>query len=245
MCPTTEKWPYVCPDGCPKRSRCTYPKCRYSAADAHEAYRARLSSSREGIDLTDGELDAMRGVVAPLVKKGQSFEAIWATHADELPCGVRTAYNYQEKGLLGLADPHLPRKARLKKRAPRKEKGRDRVDRAGRTYDDFGRLPLSDQVRVVQCDSVEGREGNAHDILSMHIVSRAFQLYLYKEHASAASVVAWYDHLERLLGSPEAFEAAFGVQLLDRGVEFDDWEGMERSCLEEGGVAVACSTATR
>lgn len=34
------------------------------------------------------------------------------------------------------------------------------------------------------------------------------------------------------MGSRVRFEAAFGILLLDRGVEFDDFGGIERSCLE-------------
>lgn len=234
MCPTTEKWPYICPEGCPKRGACGYPKCRYDASSAEEAYRSRLSSSREGIGLTEEQLAEMTRIVEPLVKQGHSFEAIWAIHADELPCGVRCAYNYQEKGLFGIEDLRLPRKVRMRKRRKGKEPGRERVDRAGRTYDDFSGLPLAEQARVVQLDSVVGYEHNAHDALSMHIVARAFQLYLRKAHADPAAVVAWLDHLERLFGSPEAFGAVFGLLLCDRGVEFDDWLGMERSCLKEG-----------
>lgn len=234
MCPTTERWPYVCPDACPRRGGCGYPKCRYDAADADAAYRARLSSSREGANLTDAELESMRALVGPLVRRGQSFEAIWAAHADELPCGVRTAYSYQAKGLLGLADPHLPRKARLRKRSEPKPPGRERVDRSGRTYGDFEGLPIAERARVVQLDSVVGLQRNSHDVMSVHIAARAFQIYLYKGHGSPTAVVAWLDAIERSMGSPEAFEAAFGVMLCDRGVEFDDWEGMERSCLEPG-----------
>lgn len=184
--------------------------------------------------MTPEELSAMNDLVVPLVKKGQSFEAIWITHKDELPCVVRTAYNYQEKGLFDIADLHLPRKVRMKKRKRQKDSGHNRVDRTGRTYDDFLSLPLFEQVRVVQCDSVAGFEYNEYDILSMHIVARAFQLYLRKHHAYSFDVVAWFDCLERLLGSREAFEHIFGIMLLDRGCEFDDWEGMERSCLESG-----------
>ena len=40
--------------------------------------------------------------------------------------------------------------------------------------------------------------------------------------------------MESELGSPGAFRAVFPVLLVDRGVEFDDWAGMERSCLKEG-----------
>ena len=236
MCPTTESWPYVCPEGCPKRGWCALPKCSYDAGDANAAYREKLSSSRSGMCVTQEGLDAMNGIVVPLAKQGQSFEAIWATHAAELPVCVRTAYKYQEAGAVGLTSLDMPRKARLlpRKRPTAGASGRTRVDREGRTYDDFKELPLEDQLRAVQGDSVEGFTWNATDILSLHVVAREFQFYLKKDHADPAAVVAWLDVIERALGSPGEFEAVFGVLLLDRGVEFDDWAGMERSCLAEG-----------
>lgn len=234
MCPTTEKRPYICPEGCPKRGACGYPKRRYDASSAEGAHRSRPSSSREGTGLTEEQLAEMTRIVEPLVKQGHSFEAIWAMHADELPCGARRAYNYQEKGLFGIEDLRLPRKVRMRKRRKGKEPGRERVDRAGRTYDDFSGLPLAERARAVQLDSVAGYGRNAHDALSMHIVARAFQLYLRKAHADPAAVAAWLDHLERPFGSPEAFGAVFGLLLCDRGVELDDWLGMGRSRLKEG-----------
>ena len=239
MCPTTESWPYVCPEGCSKRSWCGRPKCSYDAGDADAAYRETLSSSRSGICATQAELDAMNEIVVPLAKQGQSFEAIWAEHAGELPVCVRTGYRYQALAAIGLASLDMPRKARLLPRS-RPEAGgprRERVDRAGRTYDDFDELPVEDKARVVQGDSVAGLERNGSDILSLHFVALAFQLYLKKGvKSSPAPVVAWLDVIERELGSPEAFEEVFGILLLDRGAEFDDWAGMERSCLVEGAV---------
>ena len=236
MCPVTESWPYVCPEGCPKRGWCGLPKCSYDAGGADASYRETLSSSRSGICVTQEELDRMNGIVVPLSKQGQSFEAIWATHGEELPVCVRTAYKYQEAGAMGLTSLDMPLKARLlpRSRPAKGGSGRARVDRAGRTYDDFKELPLEEQLRAVQGDSVEGFSWNATDILSLHVVAREFQFYLKKKHADPAAVVTWLDVIERALGSPEAFEAIFGILLLDRGVEFDDWAGMERSCLVEG-----------
>jgi IS30 family transposase len=234
MCNSTKQWPYVCPQGCPKKAYCNYPKCSYFAADADIAYRIRLVSSREGIDITKEELEALNTLVVPLIRQGQSFEAIWATHADELPVGVRTAYNYQQAGILKTADIELPRKVRMRKRKRNAPKGRERIDRTGRTYDDFQKLPLADRARVVQGDSVIGYVENKCDLLSLHVVARAFQIYLLKEHAKAPATVACLDAIERMLDSREAFEAIFGIMLVDRGVEFDDWAGMERSCLEPG-----------
>ena len=235
-CPQTESWPYVCPERCAKKAYCMYPRYSYSAADADASYRARLSGSRAGVNVTPEELEAMAAVVAPLVRQGQSFEAIWATHGGELPVGVRSAYNYQEAGILGAADVELPRKVRMRKRKGGRKaaQGRDRVDRSGRTYADFQALPLPDLARVVQGDSVCGHGEDRQDLLSLHIVACAFQLFLPKAHGSAPAAVACLDAIEGLMGSREAFESAFGVLLVDRGVEFDDWAGMERSCLEPG-----------
>lgn len=69
MCPTTEKWPYVCPSICTKRSWCGYPKCSYRAHEADNSYKKRLSTSRVGIDLSEEELSSLRSLVVPLVKQ--------------------------------------------------------------------------------------------------------------------------------------------------------------------------------
>ena len=234
MCETTEKWPYVCPKGCPKRSHCTYPKSRYRAEEAQAAYSSRLVSSRQGIDVTEEELARINAIVAPLVRQGWSFEAIHSEYGDELGVTVRTLYNYQELGVLETSDIELPRKARMRPRKRKKQAGRSRIDRTGRLYSDFQALPIEERARVVQGDSVEGFKWNRHDILSLHIVARKVQIYLRKRHADPGSTVARLDDLERAMGSREAFAAAFDPLLLDRGGEFDDFEGIERSCLEPG-----------
>lgn len=122
----------------------------------------------------------------------------------------------------------------MRKRKKDEKPTRERINREGRTFNDFKALPLSEQVRVVQGDSVEGFEDNVQDILSLHLVACGFQIYVLKRHADAQSVISWIDTMERACGTREVFQAAFGILLVDRGVEFDDWESMERSCLKEG-----------
>ena len=58
MCPETERWPYVCPDGCRRRGGCSFPKCSYRASEAQAAYESTLSSARSGVCATDAELAA-------------------------------------------------------------------------------------------------------------------------------------------------------------------------------------------
>lgn len=235
MCALTERWPWTCPEACPKRRSCGFPKCSYRAEEADAAHRGRLSSSRSGISLSPAELAGLDAAVAALVRQGHSFEAVAAELGDELPVSVRTLYRYQEAGALSTANIELPRKVRCR---PRKRKrpdpGRPRVDRTGREYSDFEALPIEDRCRVVQMDSVEGYEWNERDILSAHLVARGFQLYVGKRHADPAATVGAPARIEISLGSREAFEAALGIILADRGVEFDDFGRMERSVLEPG-----------
>ena len=70
MCPLTERWPYVCEPGCAKRRSCTFPKCSYRANEADASYRGRLTSSREGIDISEEGLAELDAKVAPLVRRG-------------------------------------------------------------------------------------------------------------------------------------------------------------------------------
>lgn len=55
VCPQTQKWPYICPANCKKRSGCNYQKASYSAYEADQNYRNRLSSTRSGIAVTQEE----------------------------------------------------------------------------------------------------------------------------------------------------------------------------------------------
>ena len=233
-CPDTQGWPWTCPPRCEKSGRCSYPRMRYSAQAAQNSYEARLVSAREGVAITPEQMAQMMLTVDKLVKQGWSIEAIYAEHGGEMPVGIRTCYTYIDKGFAGVSNIELPRKVRYKPRKKSKEPGRDRVDRAGRAYDDFKALPIEEQVRVVQADSVIGFEHNVQSILTLHLVRHSFQLYLLQAGLAARFTVAAFDAIETYLGSPGAFEAVFGIVLADRGVEFDDWAGMERSCLKEG-----------
>ena len=91
----------------------------------------------------------------------------------------------------------MPRKARLlpRRRPDAKGQSRERVDRTGRTYDDFNELPVEDKARVVQGDSVEGYEWNSSDILSLHLVAHAFQVYLKKDAKSSPAPVVALSHV--------------------------------------------------
>ena len=82
-CPRIEKAPFVC-NGCDKpRNRCPiHTKYDYNASSAHRHYTECLSSSREGVNLTDGQWRSIDRVVRPLIEQGQSPYMIIANHPE-------------------------------------------------------------------------------------------------------------------------------------------------------------------
>lgn len=235
MCDKVQSWPYICTCYTFDRDGCALPKCRYSATEADAASRARRAEPRRGISVGPEELARMLEVIRPLVKQGQSLEAIWMAHGGEFPVTVRTFYNYIEAGIVDVVSLELPRKVRYKKRRKASaEPVRDRIDRTGRLYEDFLALPDGERLSAVQLDTVVGRARNQKCILSIHFSRLIFQLYLLLADGRPSTVVAALDAVEISLGSRDAFAALLGILLLDRGVEFDDFPGMERSALEPG-----------
>lgn len=152
---------------------------------------------------------------------------------------MRTMHNYVERGDVPLAAINLPRKVRCRPRKKKKAgknngEGKTRIDREGRTYKDFLALGEKGKDRVVMGDSVLGCDGDSQRIFSLHFKRIVFQMYFLEPDGKPASIVVELDGIERALGSLEAFEASSGVLLVDRGGGFDDFSGMERSCLEKG-----------
>ena len=234
MCEKTQRWPYICTCYKFDKDGCALPKCRYRAAEADAASKGRRAEPRRGISVTPDELERMVGTIKPLVMQGQSLETIWMAHGDEFPVGFRTFYNYIEAGIVDIINLELPRKVRYKKRRKKADPARDRIDRAGRLYEDFLALPEEDRLLAVQVDTVVGYIRNTQRILSLHFPRFVFQLYLLLASGDSGQVVAAFDAIEAALGSREAFSLLFGIMLLDRGSEFSDIEGMERSVLEPG-----------
>lgn len=230
-CPLLERWPYVCACPAGERDRCLLPKFRYDARKAQAAADERRSACRSGISISEGELRSLLETVVPLIEAGLSPEAIWMANGDRFPVGVRTFYSWMEEGVVDVAAILLPRKVRCRGRA---KKRRRAAPRPGREHSDFLGLPLDEQALAVEMDSVIGYARNAARILSVHFVRAVFQVYLRLDGPGSAHVVGALDMIEGALGSPEAFRAVMGTVLVDRGEEFSDFEGMERSCLAEG-----------
>ena len=226
-CPDLDRAPFVCGD-CYRRGNCGFRHADYYAVRAQLSYEARLVGTREGISLSPCELEQMVKAVRALLARGQSFEAICAGGDPQVKVSARTLYRYAEAGIFGLANIDLPRKVRYKPRrkAPRTDRP---VDRDGRSYSDF--LDLDDEVRAgaVQMDTVIGLRTDFKCILTLHFPKTRFQLHVLLDGRTCECVIGVFDWIESVIG-PDAFGEHFGTILTDRGIEFGDFESLERSC---------------
>ncbi len=223
-CPDLDTAPFVC-DGCSRRIGCKLPKVFYVASKAQQLYEERLRKAHLGTACSNKDIEHMVGIVKPLLRKGHSPDAIWAIHGDELPVGVRTFYNYVRKSVGGLAAIELPRQVRYKPRKQRRDTT-PRMDITGRTYADWLELSEEERMCSVQMDIVEGKRSDSKCILTLYFPRFQFQLYVLLPSKTKEAVIRALDALE--LYCDGMFGEVFPVILTDRGMEFRDYESLER-----------------
>lgn len=236
QCPKLTKPPFVC-NGCGGLygGGCDYEYRFYDGRLAHDIAQNRKKNARSGIDITEEELERIRSIVRPPLKKGQSPEFIWNTHKEEIGISLSTFYRYIALGLFkDISGPDLPRKVRMKPRKKRpSEPPVPRQSLEGRTYDDFEKLPVEDQMSAVEMDCVEGKRGERPAILTLLFRRFNFQLMIYLPEKTQDEVRKALDLVERVVGY-EQFRRWFGILLTDRGTEFVDYEAIEASFIAKG-----------
>ena len=222
-CRRLDKAPFVC-NGCEKSlSKCTIPhKYSYDAHFAHRKYSEKLSSSREGINLTKREARALDAVVTPLVNQGQSPYHILTNHP-ELGISVTTLYNYIDKGVLLSRNIDLKRKTKFKPRKGTKEGITNREVFIGRTYNDFKDL---NPPYFCEMDTVVSAKGSNKCILTFYIPEMELFIARLLNRCTSGAVRAAIDQIEHSLGTYN-FLSVFEVCLTDRGSEFGKAEDIE------------------
>ena len=222
VCDAWSRPPYVC-NGCEKRlyNRCKEDKYFYGHEQAHKEYRRTLRESREGIDRTRDEIAAIEGLVAPLIKKGQPVNHIYARHGGEIGVSKRTFYRYVHDGDIGIKGIDLRRavryRPRKRARAPKPTPGR----KTGHTYDCFlAYVAENPRVRVTETDTVEGRKGGKL-LMTMFMRDVDIMLVFLIDSKGMANTVGVVDSIEGAIGT-EAFSEAFPLLLADNGTEFSD-----------------------
>ncbi len=214
-------------------SHCLFTQRIYKAIKADIASDERSLAARGGFNLTGEQFARIDEIVSPLLQRGLSPYAILARHKD-LGISVQTLYRLVECGELSAGNLDLRNQV---KRKPRKglktRKMRNEVVsklKEGRKFSDFEEYMDTNNVPVVQMDTVLGLQSEMPCLLTLHLPSVHLQLALILEEHTSACVVHALDILEETLGT-ELFEVVFPVILTDNGTEFTDIIGMERSCL--------------
>ena len=226
VCERLEHAPFVC-QGCDSVRTCRLDRAVYRASSAQAAYERRLREARCGIDITQADLTYMVTMVRKLLRQGQSLEAIWATHGDEFPVGVRTFYNYMHQGVMGMTLMELRNTvSRRPRKKAKKEEAAPKGHFKGRTYEDWCALEEQERMNTVEMDCVQGKISDTQVILSLHFKRFCFQLYILLPDQTQQSVIAALDAVEMYCEGH--FSDVFGIILTDRGHEFQDWRGIEK-----------------
>lgn len=229
LCEKLLKPPYVC-NACNSYAQCRKIKYIYFASEAQKKYEHSLSSSREGINITQEELKAIDDLISPLIRQGQSIKLIYRNHKDEIPCKVNCLYNYIDMGLLSVKNIDLPRKVRYKVRNKNQDnQKKDYSYRIGRKYEDFQNLLKEHpNIHIVEMDTVIGTNEKGKCLLTLLFREFNFMIARLLPDKSSKSVKDALDDIEKTIGT-ELYKRIFKYILTDNGGEFQRPKELETS----------------
>lgn len=229
ICAKLIKPPYVC-NACNSYAQCRKIKYIYIASEAQKKYESTRTSSREGINISEKELQKLDTLISPLIKQGQSIKLIYSNHKKEINCSVRCLYNYIEMGLFSIKNIDLPRKVRYKVRnANQSSNKKDYSYRIGRTYEDFlNMLKENPSAHIVEMDTVIGTNEKGKVLLTLIFREFNFMIARLLPDKSSQSVKNELDNIEKIIGT-ELYKRVFKYILTDNGGEFQRPEELEMS----------------
>ena len=230
-CPRLGAWPRCC-NGCRRRRAygCNRrPRVFYQARRAQAVAESERSSSRRGIDETEGSAARKIAAVRELLARGLSPAQIAATRPD-LGLSRSTIYRWAADGYGGMTAMELRRKVGYR---PRRKPAAARPTRHSPRRSHAAFLALGDACAAAwEMDTVEGSAADSARLLTLlHRPSR-FQLALPVPDGACASVLAALGRVSGALGGPEGMRRVFGAVLTDNGAEFAD-EGAIAALLGE------------
>jgi len=228
ICYKLLKPPYVC-NGCSNYAQCRKFKYVYIASNAQKKYESSLISTREGINISEEDLQKLDELITPLIKQGQSIKLIYRNHKEEIPCKINCLYNYIDAGILSVKNIDLPRKVKYKVRNKNKRKIKKDFDfRKGRTYEDFINLIENNlDVSIVEMNTVEGVKGGKV-LLTLLFRNFNFMIARLLPDKTSSSVKKELDNIEKIIG-PNIFKRVFKYILTDNGSEFQRPQELEKS----------------
>lgn len=233
LCPKLLSWPYCC-NGCRyRRYHCTYRwRCEYVASSAQEFAEEDMVEPRRGVDMDRERFELAVSLIRSDLARGLSPQQIAEARAGQVGVSASTIYRWIDEGYGGMSNAELRRKMRYKPR--RKGKAKKATPHGEeRSYQAFLALPDGERARACEMDTVVGKATDSQCLLTLMSRACRVQLPLLMGSKTKAATVAKLDEVERAIGL-EAFRSLLGLVLTDNGSEFEDAEGIERSCTAEG-----------
>ncbi len=228
-CARRDKSPGAC-NGCDNWQSCHYDKYRYDAQIAQNEYKDTLSTSREGINVTEDELDHIGTTVGPLLKRGQSPYMIITNHP-ELNISVKTLYNYiggnylKDYEIISLDLREKVRRKPIKNKNPLKKRT-DRKFIIGHKFEDFEKFMNNNPEAIaIQMDTVYNSE-RGPIIQTFKIVQTGLLLGVLHNNKTSDNMVKGVDYLEQII-EPLCKNRTVAL-LTDRGGEFVQRERLEK-----------------
>lgn len=233
-CSRRDRSPGAC-NGCAKASSCHFSHYKYDPHMADLQYRNTLSSSREGINMTEEDLIKIGTLIQPLIKKGLSPYAVLQIHP-EISVSEKTLYTYIEDltfknaGIdLGPMDLRRQVSRKIKKKDQNQYKVRkDRKYLSGRLYKDYENyVKEHPNAKIVQMDTVYNNTSAGPFMQTFKFLRYSFTFIIYHDRKDSQSMYEGILLLENILGE-ELFNSEVEVLLTDRGSEFVMAEEIEK-----------------
>ena len=226
-CERLNRAPYVC-NGCGRERNCPLGKRYYVASAAQANYAGTLVNSRTGVR-PDGEtVGRMDEVLSPSVRKGQSVDAVMASHPELFgPYGRSTVYGWIGDGLFSAKRHDLPFVGTRRKPHKRPETKTNALCRVGRTIREMWEW-LRQNAGVVPCelDTVVGSV-SGKVLFTMIFPKSGLALGFLREQKTSQTCTRIFNMLWRVAG-PALFRRLFAAILTDNGPEFSDPEMIEK-----------------
>ncbi len=226
-----KKYPFVC-NYCRKRGVCKHLHYYYEADRASNMYHTRLNEANAQPKTDERTIKEVNKIISPLVKKGQSVEAITMNHP-EITKASLTIRNWIKNGYLDckLSDFRMTGR-RMPSKSYNYSKSHDysvlSSKKIGHKYQDYlNYIDSHPNAIIIQLDTVIGCINGKCSVLTIHIVNYKFQFgVLLEKHSKDAVYKALNNILDKLYNYEQetgvaTYTSFVEVILTDNGPEFD------------------------
>lgn len=233
-----KKFPFVC-NYCAKRKYCKYLQYYYDAENASNQYHQLLKESKSQLKTECDVVEKIDKIVSPLLKKGQSIEAIKMNHP-EITVSALTLRNWVDHGRIKAVHSDFRmfgRRTPSKRYNYSKKKNYTMLNelKLQHKYVDYLEyIKRHPNALIVQLDTVIGCANGNKSLLTIHLVQYKFQFGFLLDNHTAGEV---YQKISAFMNKLKALDDEYGFALnyrfsecllTDNGPEFDSLLELEK-----------------